>query len=122
MSQNLDTPNGMTFIAQAMLSRKGPRRAAPAHRSPSTTHVGRMRDALAQGGMTSRQLMAAADLPKIALVSALLKHDLAIGRVVRDGYVYELNPSWDADETAQVQAAIRLLRRRGFTVAKGRAQ
>lgn len=81
-----------------------------------------MRDALTRGGMTARELAASARLTRPALVSALLKHDLADGRIVRHGDVYELNPDWDADDTAQVQAAIRLLRRRGFTVSKDRAQ
>lgn len=115
-------PNGMTFIAQAMLSRPAPARAATGHRTAGLTRVGLMRDALTRGGMTARELAAAAGLARSELVSALLKHDLAAERIVRHGDVYELNPSWDADDTAQVQAAIRLLRRRGFTVRKDRAQ
>jgi hypothetical protein len=116
-------PNGMTFIAQAMLSRAEPPRAAAGHPPPAgTTRSGCMRDALTRGGMTARELAAVAGLTRPDLVSALLKHDLADGRIVRRGNVYELNTTWADDDKAQVQAAIRLLRRRGFTVRKDRAQ
>lgn len=120
MSQNLHTPNGMTFIAQAMLRRAEPPRAAATHPPVGTTRVGCIRDALTRGGMTARELAAVAGLTRPDLVSALLKHDLADGRIVRRGAVYELNTAWTDDDKAQVQAAIRLLRRRGFTVSKGR--
>jgi len=73
-----------------------------------------MRLAMADGPKTCHQLSALVGVaPK--LISALLKYDLAQGRVVRGDHGYELS------EGFEVQAAIALLRRNGYEVTKRRA-
>ena len=69
-----------------------------------------------RGPMRAPQLAAAASLPHSSMVSALLKHDIASGRVTCYRGVYEIEPAFDEIEREEIQAAIALLRRKGYTV------
>lgn len=90
----------------------------PAAQAESGTKSDRMRDRLRQGRCYGRELAAVAGVES-ALVSALLKADLASGRVhrVRDAtgrQMYEINPDHNDQAEQQIRAAVALLRRHGW--------
>lgn len=85
------------------------------------TKAASIRALLREGPMTSRDITVALGLARPALVGALLKHDMAIGRVVRQGNCYALSQGWDEAEQEAVAAAIRLLRRHGHSVRRATA-
>lgn len=92
--------------------------APPATQAEGGTKTDRMRDRLRQGRCYGRELAAVAGI-EAALVSALLKADLASGRVrrVRDAtgrQMYENNPDHDDQAEQQIRAAVALLRRHGW--------
>jgi hypothetical protein len=89
--------------------------------STSGTRTGALRQALATGGrMGSAALAAASGVPR-SVVSALLKGDIACGRVVRhqiDGGVeFELVREFDERLRQRLARARALLVRHGFTVS-----
>ena len=82
----------------------------------------RMRRLLATGPAGARELAACAGVTS-AMVGALLKADLRIGRVVRtvlrDGRVgYQLSQEYDAQAREAIVDAIALLKRHGFKVIR----
>jgi hypothetical protein len=96
-------------------------RAAEEEDEP-VSKVDRMRRALrdAPGVLTAAELAKAADLKATALVYALLKPDVARGRVhVRDG-AYEWNRHYDEELAAELAAAAALLKRHGYKVERAK--
>ncbi len=70
----------------------------------------------------STQQLAAASGVEVRLIRALLKADIACGRIrisldARRHGVYELCPAYDEELRAQLAAARRLLTRHGFRVS-----
>ena len=74
-----------------------------------------------RGPMTAAQLLLADEIDWPAStdsgrVGALLKWDIAQGRIVRDGNTYRLADDYDPSIDPKIGAAIILLRRAGYTV------
>lgn len=79
----------------------------------------RMRTYLRTHGAANAATLAhEADVPRTALVSALLKADIARGRIVRRGDKYHWNHQFDAEHHRRLDEAATLLRANGFTVIK----
>jgi hypothetical protein len=80
-----------------------------------------MRHALQAGPMGAAELARVAGV-RPALVQSLLKWDLRIGRVVKQGSrsdtTYALNDEQHTDDQQREHEAISLLRRRGYSVTK----
>lgn len=70
------------------------------------------------GRLTARQLATMADLEASALVGALLKNDVGLGRVKFDGVAYCWHDQFDEKLRASIAEAITLLRRHGYKVEK----
>ncbi len=91
-------------------------------RQPGKTTTARIRQLLQNHGpMTAREIGEAVDLPAVALVGALLKNDLATGRVIREGSApirYAWNYELDDAAVQQLAVALRLVRRAGYHVTK----
>lgn len=91
----------------------------PTRVSSGLSKTERMRIYLREfGPATAANLAMEADVPSSALVGALLKADLAMGRVVRDGSRYAWNSEWDEQTNNDIRKAKALLMRHGFTVRK----
>lgn len=95
-----------------------PEPAPPAAPAEGGTKTSRMRDRLRQGRCYGRELAAVAGVEP-ALVTALLKVDLASGRVIRvrdatGRQMYEINPNHNDQAEQQIRAAVALLRRHGW--------
>jgi hypothetical protein len=93
--------------------------SGPLPPDPLLSHAAAMRQALQTGPMNAADLAAVAGV-KTALVQSLLKWDLRIGRVIKNGTrthtTYALNDEHCADEQRREHEAIALLRRRGYSV------
>ncbi len=92
----------------------------PRRADEGETPTERLRLALrdAKRELTAQQLATVADLERTAAVGALLKTDLAKGRVVRTARGYRWNDQHDEALEAEIKAAARLLRRHGYAVRK----
>lgn len=93
--------------------------AAPAG---STTQKGASKTskllyALRDGPKTGAQLATIADLESTGLVGALLKHARSRGQVNFWGGHWSLNPDFDADLRAELDAAVAMLRRAGYKIS-----
>lgn len=83
------------------------------------TKTASIRALLRQGPMHSSEIASVLGLARPALVGALLKHDLAIGRVQRlAGGAYALADEWEEDEHQRLIEAKALLRRHGYQVSR----
>lgn len=97
-----------------------PARVVDEPQQRATSKTERIREHLrTHGWANSHTLAIEADVPQAALVGALLKNDLARGRVLREGSGYAWNTSWDEQEASEIRSAISLLKRRGYIVKKG---
>lgn len=83
------------------------------------TKTDRLRNYLRHHGAANASTLAdEADVPQTALVGALLKGDIAKGRVFRRGDKYHWNHQFDEQLHRRLQEAAALLRANGFTVRK----
>lgn len=83
------------------------------------TNTDRIRNYLRHHGSANAATLAdEADVPKTALVGALLKGDIAKGRIFRCGDRYYWNTQYDEQLQAQLNAAAELLKRNGYKVIK----
>jgi len=71
-----------------------------------------------QGAANAFTLADEADVPQTALVGALLKGDIAKGRVIFRGDKYHWNHQFDEAMHKRLQEAAALLRANGFTVIR----
>ena len=89
-----------------------------AQAEPYDTITSRLRHELQLcGPQTSRELSDKFDLP-VGRISALFKHDLSIGRVIKSGVCYLMNDDWDNAAAEEIASAKALLRRNGYAVEK----
>ena len=111
MSKSLAARQSRGTIAQLGSKAKPPSR------------VGSIRDLLKAEArpMTAAEIAYDVDLPSFDqnLVWLLLKYDIAKGRVLFSGGTYAWNPEFDLAESAAIRAAIKLLKKNGYTVTKG---
>lgn len=116
---SVDTPNyfaGLGARPAWPTAASAPPPAPPA-RCGSTSKTEALRQALReQGPMTALQLALATNLQATALVGALLKYEIARGRVRYVNGKYEMNAALDAEQQDRERAAVVLLRRLGYTV------
>lgn len=70
------------------------------------------------GRCSARTLAEKVGLESGALVGALLKHDIKIGKVKYFEGAYELEPDFDMSDRAEIATAIALLQRHGYKVTK----
>lgn len=83
------------------------------------TKTDRLRNYLRHHGAANASTLAdEADVPQTALVGALLKGDIAKGRVFRRGDKYHWNRQFDEELHKRVQEAAELLKRNGYKVIK----
>lgn len=83
------------------------------------TKTDRLRNYLRHHGAANASTLAdEADVPQTALVGALLKGDIAKGRVFRWGDKYHWNHQFDEELHKRVQEAAELLKRNGYKVIK----
>lgn len=95
-----------------------PERPAAAE-TPTLSRTERLRLALhTHGRCSARTLADKVGLENSALVGALLKHDIELGRVKYFDGAYELDPDFDMSDRAEIAAAIALLQRHGYKVGK----
>lgn len=91
----------------------------------SQSRVGSIRDLLKSTGrpMNAAEIAFDVDLPSFNqnLVWLLLKYDIQKGRVLFSGGLYAWNPAFDTAEEISIRAAIKLLKKSGYTVLKGGA-
>ncbi len=102
--------NPFVMFAQELMRRP----QTPAH--PENSGItSRIRDALLTGGpSTSRELATCFGLP-VGRIHALLKNDLAIGRVTKFGEHFEIDAAFH-DAEPEIDAAKALLRKHGYAV------
>ncbi len=87
----------------------------PRFRGQSKTE--KLREALRSNArLTALQLATLADLDNSGLVGALLKHDIALGRVKFEDGGYYWNHEFDERVRQAIEDAIVVLRRHGYTV------
>jgi hypothetical protein len=109
------------------LARRQPVKSAwqPGLAPKSQTRVGGIRDLLKSEArpMTAAEIAFDVDLPSHTqnLVWLLLKYDIQKGRVLFSGGMYTWNAEFDSAEEAAIRAAIKLLKKSGYTVTKGGA-
>lgn len=70
------------------------------------------------GPLSAKAIALQLELERTDLVSALLKVDLQKERVRRIGPLYEWNHGYDEAQARELAAAVRLLRRHGYTVRR----
>ena len=91
----------------------------------SKSRVGGIRDLLKSTArpMSAAEIAFDVDLPIHTqnLVWLLLKYDIQKGRVLFSGGMYTWNAEFDSAEEAAIRAAIKLLKKSGYTVTKGGA-
>lgn len=92
-------------------------RCADTPAPPPTTKAARVRELLRQNGpMSAAAICLEVEYPNTGLVSASLKHDIAIGRISCSDGLYSINPEYDAELHRRIALAKALLRRYGYTV------
>jgi hypothetical protein len=96
--------------------------AQPGARSKPQSRVGTIRDLLKSEArpMTAAEIAYDVDLPSFDqnLVWLLLKYDIAKGRVLFSGGTFAWNAEFDLAESVAIRAAIKLLKKNGYTVSK----
>lgn len=112
--------NPFSYMAQTLAAPPPPDQRAPLDVQAADSKSGAMRAALATGPKYAAHLASVAGV-RSAMVMPILKHDLAVGRVVRgrdrEGRrTYTLNPRFDGLQAEGLAAAAALLRRHGFEV------
>lgn len=114
--------SSFTHMAQALTRPVWPFRSTAAAAEPAaTSRTESIRQLLRQGGpMRAQRIATELDLPQTALVGALLKADLARGRVRLCNGIYEWNHDHDDALARELSAAARLLRRHGYRVQEPR--
>ncbi len=111
-----------TFMAHQLVRDVLPARTPVQRPGRAASKTSAIRDLLReQGPLTSQVIAVELGLDRPALVGALLKHDLAIGRIVRRGDCYALSDSWEESYHQEVADAIKLLRRQGYLVQRADA-
>lgn len=89
----------------------------------SQSRVGVIRDLLKSQArpMSSAEITFDVDLPSFNqnLVWLLLKYDISKGRVLFSGGLYAWNAEFDSRDEVRIRAAIKLLKKNGYTVKKG---
>lgn len=82
-----------------------------------TSKAARVRELLRQKGpMSAAEICMEVDYPNTGLVSASMKHDIAIGRLSLTNGLYAVNPDYDANLHRSIKRARALLRKHGYTV------
>jgi hypothetical protein len=71
-----------------------------------------------RGPMSAAAICIEVEYPNTGLVSASLKHDLAIGRITCTNGLYEINPDYDAELHERIKQAKSLLARHGYSVKR----
>jgi hypothetical protein len=109
------------------LKRQAPAKSfwQPGSAPKSQTRVGAIRDLLKSEArpMTAAEIAFDVDLPSHTqnLVWLLLKYDIKKGRVLLSEGLYTWNAEFDSREEVAIRAAIKLLKKNGYTVTKGGA-
>jgi hypothetical protein len=107
------------------LARRQPVKSAwqPGLAPKSQTRVGGIRDLLKSEArpMTAAEIAFDVDLPSHTqnLVWLLLKYDIQKGRVLLVDGMYSWNFEHDSAEATAIRAAIKLLKKNGYTVKEG---
>lgn len=84
-----------------------------------TSLAGQVRNLLQQNGrMSAASICMDVNIPTTSLVGAVLKHDLAIGRVTCVNGLYELESGYDEELQQKINQAKTLLQRNGYSVEK----
>lgn len=106
----------------ALLLRKS--RAEPFQREQAaaandgTSKAGQIRLLLRSGPMSAAAICMDVDIKSTGLVSAVLKHDLAMGRIRCANGMYELCDEFEQDLQRRIKAAKALLVDQGYRVEK----
>jgi hypothetical protein len=118
--------NPFEQMSKALMGRKLEQafsQRAPESRPPS--RVGAIRELLKREAreMGAAEIAFDVDLPSFNqnLVWLLLKYDIAQGRVLLKDGMYSWNAEFESAEQAAIRAAIKLLKKNGYTVTKGPA-
>lgn len=97
----------------------------PGTKPKSQSRVGSIRDLLKCEArpMSAAEIAYDVDLPSFnqGLVWLLLKYDIQKGRVLFANGLYAWNAEFDLAHETAIRAAIKLLKKSGYTVAKGGA-
>jgi hypothetical protein len=94
-------------------------RGCKGHTSGQRSKAQTLRDLIRKNGrLNARQLAKMAELEATALVGALLKNDVAIGRIKFDGVAYCWHEGFDETLQRALTDAVALLRRHGYRVEK----
>lgn len=97
----------------------------PGTQPKSKSRSGSIRELLKSTGrpMSAAEIAFDVDLPSHTqnLVWLLLKHDIKMGRVLLQGSLYAWNFEHESAEATAIRAAIKLLKKHGYTVTKGGA-
>lgn len=106
----------------ALLLRKS--RPEPFNRDPvaatadTTSKAGQVRNLLRSGPMSAAAICMDVDIRSTSLVGAVLKHDLAMGRMRCVNGMYELCSEFEQDLQQRIRQAKALLVSQGYTVGK----
>ncbi len=106
----------------ALLQRRSP--PSPFDRSPAepaisgTSKTAQIRALLRVGPMSASDICMELDLRSTGLVGALLKHDIAVGRVRSVDGLYELCSEFEQDLIKRIREARALLLSHGYKVEK----
>lgn len=94
-------------------------RCQPEPSGQTVSKAGQIRELLRRNGpMSAGSICMDVDIMNSGLVSAVLKHDMALGRVRLVGHLYSLDPSFDDAQQREISQAVRLLKRAGYRVEK----
>lgn len=83
-----------------------------------TSKAGQVRDLLRAGPMSAAAICMDVDIRSTSLVGAVLKHDIAMGRVRFVNGMYELVSEFEQDLQRRVREAKALLLAQGYRVEK----
>jgi hypothetical protein len=106
---------------QSQLGRVRAWSITPDEKAKPISKTQRMREYLRENGWANSHTLAdEADVPEVGLVGALLKGDIAKGRVLRTGNGYAWNIEYErTQQQEELRRAIALLKRHGYQVKKG---